>query len=92
VRISNDLTAISKSDSVSLTGTNPPNKGNQKMKLQTMFMILKKDKTDRDFRVAWHHDFTTLKGAELRIQLLRIDNPVTEYKVIEVRKHNHNIC
>jgi hypothetical protein len=55
-------------------------------------MILKKDKTDRDFRVAWHHDFTTLKGAELRIQLLRIDNPVTEYKVIEVRKHNHNIC
>lgn len=60
--------------------------------LQTIYMIFKKDKTDREFRIAWHTDFDKRSSAEFRVQLLQMQNPDTEYQITEARKHNRNIC
>jgi hypothetical protein len=62
------------------------------MALKAIFMIFKKDKTDREFRIAWHTDFDNLSSAEFRVHLLKLANPDTEYQITEARKHNRSIC
>lgn len=62
------------------------------MELKTIFMIFKKDKTDREFRIAWHTDFEKRSSAEFRLNLLQMQNPETQYQIVEARQHNHKMC